>query len=129
MCSSDLEHFWATIPEEAAKPFLPPMPPVNFEAPGRFGFARPERVKRVLTQAGFQNVTLEKCDARVFVGRTPEEAASSAIDAGPLMRTLADADETTRMKVRAAVTERMAREAAPDGIYLAAAAWLVRATA
>ena len=65
-----------------------------------------------------------------FAGATPEEAAaSSAIDAGPLQRTLADADEATRAKVRAAVTERLAQEMGPGGIYLTSAAWLVRASA
>jgi hypothetical protein len=36
-------------------------------------------------------------------------------------------DEATRIKVRAAVTARLAQEMDPGGIYLTAAAWLVRA--
>lgn len=123
------DHLWSTIPENAARPFLPPAAPVNFNGPGRFGFAKPERVRSVLSEAGFRDVGIEKFDAPVFVGRTPEEAASSAIDAGPLMRTLADADEETRTKVRAAVAARLAQEAGPEGIFLNAAAWLVGARA
>jgi SAM-dependent methyltransferase len=121
------EHLWSSIPEEAAKPFLPPAPPVNFNAPGRFGFAMPERVRQVLSDAGFRDVALQAFDAPVFVGATPDEAASSAIDAGPLMRTLADADEETRERVRGAVTARLAQEMTTDGIFLNAAAWLVSA--
>jgi SAM-dependent methyltransferase len=123
------EHLWAFIPESAAKPFLPPSPPSDPNAPGRYAFHDPDRVKSVLLQAGFHAPLLEKLDVRTFAGATPEEAASSAIDAGPLQRTLADVDEATRTKVRAAVTEALAKEMGPDGIYLTSAAWLVRAAA
>jgi SAM-dependent methyltransferase len=121
------DHPWANIPESAAKPFLPPSPPSDPNAPGRYGFSNPDRVKSILLQAGFHVPEIEKLDARAFLGATPEEAAASAIDAGPLMRTLAQADAETRAKVRAAVTARLAREIGPDGIWLIAAAWLVSA--
>jgi len=38
-------------------------------------------------------------------------------------------DADTRKKIRAAVTERLAKEMGPDGIYLTSAAWLVQARA
>lgn len=120
---------WANIPEGAARPFLPPSPPSEPNAPGRYSFANPDRVKSVLLQAGFHAPEITKFDARAFLGKTPEEAASAAIDSGPLMRTLAEADEETRRKVRAAVEERLAREMGPEGIFLDQAAWLVRARA
>jgi ubiquinone/menaquinone biosynthesis C-methylase UbiE len=121
------EHPWAFVPETAAKPFLPPSPPSIPDAPGRYAFANPDRVRRILAEAGFRNLKVEKFDARVYLGATAEEAAASAIDSGPLMRTLEQADAETRRKVRAAVTERLAKEMAPDGIWLMAAAWLVSA--
>ena len=123
------EHPWAWIPESAARPFLPPAKASDPNAPGRYSFANPDRVKSVLLQAGFHAPEFEKFDASVFIGKTPEEAAASAIDSGPLMRTLAEADEETRKAVRAAVEARLAQEMAPGGIYLTQAAWLVRARA
>jgi SAM-dependent methyltransferase len=126
---SPAEHTWSSIPESAAKPFLPSAPPADPDAPGRFSLRQPDRIKQVLGGAGFYGIEIHKQDARTFAGATAEEAAASAIDSGPLQRTLADADEATRMKVRAAVTERLAREMTSDGIYLNSAAWLVRAFA
>jgi len=123
------ENPWSAVPESAARPFLPPAAPSSPDAPGRYSFANPDRVKSVLLQAGFHDVGIEKFDTRIHLGSTPEEAASSSIDAGPLLRTLADVDEATRAKVRAAVTERLAREQGPDGVFLTAGAWLVRASA
>ena len=123
------EHLWAFVPESAAKPFLPPSPPADPNAPGRYSFQNPDRIKSVLLQAGFHAPEIQKFDTQTFAGTTPEEAAASAIDAGPLQRTLADCNEETRAKVRAAVTARLAQEMRPDGIYLTSAAWLVRARA
>jgi len=123
------EHLWAFIPESAAKPFLPPSPPSDPDAPGRYSFQHPDRVKSVLLQAGFVAPELQKFDFPTFAGRTPEEATSSAIDEGPVARTLAGVDDATRAKVRAAVAERLAQEMGPDGIWLTSAAWLVQARA
>jgi SAM-dependent methyltransferase len=123
------EHLWAFIPESAVKPFLAPSPPADPDAPGRYGFQNPERVKSVLLQAGFLNPEFEKLDSRSFAGATPEEAADALIEAGPLQRTLTGIDEATRAKARAAVIARLAQEMGPGGIYLTSAAWLVRASA
>jgi SAM-dependent methyltransferase len=121
------ENPWSAVPEAAARPFLPPPAPASPDAPGRYSFANPDRVKSILLQAGFHGIAMEKFDTRMHLGNTPDEAASSSIDAGPLLRTLIDVDETTRTKIRAAVTARLAQEWGPGGIYLTAGAWLVRA--
>jgi SAM-dependent methyltransferase len=123
------EHLWAFVPESAAKPFLPQSPPADPNAPGRYAFQNPDHVKSVLLQAGFLAPEFEKLDARNFAGATPEAAAASLIEAGPLQRTLTGMDDATRARVRAAVTERLAGEMGPGGIYLTSAAWLVRARA
>jgi SAM-dependent methyltransferase len=123
------ENPWSAIPESAAKPLLPPMEPVPPDSPGRYSFANPDRVKSILLRAGFHAPQIEKFDALIHLGDTPEAAASSSIDAGPLARTLADADDDTRRRVRETVTARLAREMGADGISLAAACWLVAAKA
>ena len=123
------ENPWAFIPESAAKPLLPPMEPLPPEAPGRYAFANPDRVKSILLQAGFHAPEIEKFDTSIHLGATPEAAASSSIDAGSLARTLSEVDEDTRKRAREAVTARLVREMGPGGVYLAAACWLVSARA
>ncbi len=121
---SPAEHLWASVPELAAKPFLPPGPPADLNAPGRYALREPDRIKQVLTGAGFYAIDILKQDARTFAGATPEEAAASAM----FQTMLAGIDEVTRNKVREAITARLAQEMGPDGIYLNSAAWLVRAS-
>ena len=123
------ENPWALIPESAAKPLLPPMEPVPPDAPGRYAFANPDRVKSILLRAGFHAPEIDKFDARIHLGATPEAAASSSIDAGSLARILVEVDEDTRKRVRDAVTARLAREMGSGGVYLDAGCWLVAARA
>lgn len=123
------ENAWSAVPESAAKPLLPPMEPLAPDAPGRYAFANPDRVKSILLRAGFHAPEILKFDTSIYLGDTPEAAASSSIDAGPLARTLAEVDDETRKKVREAVTARLAREMGPGGIYLTAGCWLVAAKA
>jgi len=120
---------WSAVPEGAAKPLLPPMEPLPPDAPGRYSFANPDRVKSILLRAGFHAPDIQKFDTRIYLGDTPEAAASSSIDAGPLARTLAEVDDETRKSVREAVTARLAREMGSDGVYLTAGCWLVTARA
>ena len=105
---------------------MEPLPP---DAPGRYAFANPDRVKSILLRAGFHAPDIQKFDAKIHLGETPEAAASSSIDGGPLARTLAEVDDETRKSVREAVTARLAREMGPGGIYLTASCWLVAAKA
>jgi SAM-dependent methyltransferase len=126
---SPFEHLWAFMPESAAKPFLPLSPPADPNAPGRYSFQNEDRIRSVLLQSGFHAPVLKKFDAPIFAGATPEDAAASLIDAGPLQRSLAGLDAAVQAKVRAAVIERLAKEMGPGGIYLTSAAWLVRASA
>jgi len=123
------ENPWSAVPEGAAKPLLPPMEPLPPDAPGRYAFANPDRVRSILLRAGFHAPEIQKFDARIHLGDTPEAAASSSIDAGPLARTLAEVDDETRKTVREAVTVRLAREMGPGGISLTAGCWLVAARA
>ncbi len=52
------ENLWIRAPMEAAQPFLPPSPPMDPTAPGPFAFADPDRVRSILSEAGFSDVTL-----------------------------------------------------------------------
>jgi len=65
------ENPWSAVPEAAARPFLPPPAPVSPDAPGRYSFANPDRVKSVLLQAGFHGIAIEKFDTRIHLGNTP----------------------------------------------------------
>ena len=109
-------------------PFPAPGPP---DAPGMFALADPDRVRRILSEAGWSDVEVSGVEATIPVG-----GAGSVDDAVDFLRTgslgrtmLAGADDETAARAEASVRSALAPFAAGDGVYLGAAVWLVQARA
>ena len=118
---------WAFDAMQAALGLLPPQEPADPLAPGPFAFADEGRIRRVLDGAGFTNVVVEKFDGSVNMGATVEEAATQALNLGPLARAATGLDEVVRQKIRRTVEGAYRQYAAPSGILPPAACWFVRA--
>lgn len=113
-------------PFDAALPLIPPPPPSDPLAPGPFAFADPDRVRGILTGAGFTDVAVRPFDAMVG-GWTPDQALLIAQRLGPLGAILRE-NPDLRAKVLAAVADELARHTAPDGkVKMSAAVWIVTA--
>lgn len=123
------ENRWASEPLMAARPFLPEQPPADPLAPGPFAFADPDRVKLILTEAGFRNVRVEPLDTVMRLGNSLDGATQQMLTVGPLSRAVGEADEATRAKVAVAVREVLAKYAGAEGVTPPAACWLVGAKA
>ncbi|MGL4543820.1 MAG: class I SAM-dependent methyltransferase, partial [Polymorphobacter sp.] len=63
-----VENDWMRVPLAAALPLLPPLPPPDPLAPGPFAFADPDRVRALLTGAGWHSVNVEPWDADIGSG-------------------------------------------------------------
>lgn len=125
------ENEWASYPFAAAKPHLPEQKPGDPNTPGPFAFADPERVRRVLSQAGFRDVAIEAFDGEMDLGGDPEHAGFQLTSLmGPTSRALKNVDDATRAKVRDAVREAMTRFLKERGhLRPGIACWLVTAKA
>jgi SAM-dependent methyltransferase len=124
------ENEWTTLPMSAAKPLLPEQPAPDPFAPGPFAFSDPQRVKGILTQAGFRDVKIEKLDGVMDLGPSAEQAGFQMTNLGPVSRALRDESDETRARVLAAVTAAFAKFQKPDqNIAPAIACWLVSAKA
>ena len=102
-----------TAPMKAAESLIPPQPPSDPLAPGPFAFADPQRVRRVLGEAGFGQVAIRPFDAQVG-GWTPEEALTVAQRVGPLGTVLRE-NPDLRPKVLDAVDRALQRHTGADG--------------
>ena len=117
-----------TVAINAVADLLPPSPPSDPLAPGPFVFADPERVKRILGEAGWSEVAVRPFDAKVG-GWTPEEALAVAQRVGPLGAVLRE-NPILRPKVLDAVTRELRLHTEADGrVRMGAAVWIVTATA
>src|SRR3954454_17459677 len=76
------ESSWFRVPIEAARPHLPPQLPADPTAPGMFSFAREERVREILSEAGFREIALKATDIPVH-GKNVVQSIAFHTQAGP----------------------------------------------
>ena len=125
------ENPWLLVPLGAAAQHIQLPPPPAPGAPGPFAFADPDRVRRILDEAGFDGIHLEAVRHTLTVGGGGlEEAVHLLLEGvGPTSQAMRDADPALRPRVYAAVREALTPFVTPAGLRLPAAAWIVTARA
>lgn len=116
-----------TLPMAAAADLLPPAPPPTPGAPGPFAFADPERVRTILTEAGFQDIAITPHDEKIGSG-TLDQTLEVSLKVGPLGAMLRE-NPDKREAVVGAVRKALAEHDGPDGVKIASATWIVTARA
>lgn len=127
-----VENEWVTLPLEAARPWLPDMPPADPHAPGPFALSDPDRTRGILTEAGFGHVLVRPFDGgmRIGTGVTAlQDAAEYLFQIGPIARQLREQAGPARAEIRRAILRELASRHRPEGVVLNAAVWIVTAVA
>lgn len=123
------ENEWVRVPVGAVRPHAPPQPQLGPEDPGPFAFADLARVRRVLSNAGFDRITARPFDAEVRLGDTFEDAVAYIQDFGPISRMLTDATDAQKAQATAALREAFKPYADRKPVTMTGAVWIVTATA
>lgn len=122
------ENQWMLLPLQAAlKHVPPPAAAPDPHAPGPFAFADPERVRGILTAAGFSRIEINAHDTKIG-GNGLEETVELSLKVGPLSRLLGE-HPGARGAVTESLREALESHAGPSGVYLSAAVWIVTASA
>lgn len=115
------------VPLRAAAPFLTELPAFERNAPGRFGFADPHRVRGVLAESGWRDVAIEALDDPTPV--SADELLTMSVRVGPLNPILGALDEAAREPIRAAVARALEPYIENGVARMNSACWLVSAKA
>ena len=121
------ENEWVRVPLAAARPLLPPQPQMGPEDPGPFSFADLTRVRRILSNAGFDEITAKPVSLQIQLGDTLEGAITHLQEIGPVSRMLTDATPDQRQKVLAAIREVVTPFGKKLPLSMGAAIWIVTA--
>jgi ubiquinone/menaquinone biosynthesis C-methylase UbiE len=119
---------WFRVPIEAARPHVPPQPPVDPMAPGMFSLAREERLRGILNEAGFREMALKAIDVPIH-GKDTTQSMAFITQAGPLPALLENASDEQRTRATEAVRNALAANIGADGRGLHVGLWLVSALA
>ena len=120
---------WMFVPFMAALQYVAPPPPPAPDAPGPASFGDPERVRRILTGAGFTDLGFESVTETLTVGGGAgiDATITFLLQLGPTAAVLREVDDATRVKVRSAMRDALTPYLTADGVRMGSAAWIVTA--
>ncbi len=113
-----LEH-----PEESDEPTC---------GPGPFSMANADTVSEQLKIAGFERISLQRCDLPIKIGDDLDHAVEFAMSLGPageVLRLWGDRVDEIRPEISAKLHEALAEFAGPEGVVAPASTWIIAARA
>jgi ubiquinone/menaquinone biosynthesis C-methylase UbiE len=118
-------------PLQAVYKHVPKLPQLGPEDPGPFSFASEQRVVRILSEAGFSGIAMEKCNLALdpAIGRGLDDAVQSALEIGPAARALAEQPPDVVAAAAQSVREALAPHVKGQTVPLDASIWIVTAGA
>lgn len=123
---------WLYEAQQVVEKLVPP--PETHDAPtcgpGPFSMSGPDLVSDQLQKAGFQNVTFERFDAPMCIGRSMDEAIDFSCALGPAgetLRLVGDRANEVRPQIVAALRDAFTPLQRPGGIWASSSTWLIRA--
>jgi ubiquinone/menaquinone biosynthesis C-methylase UbiE len=122
---------WLMLPLQAVYQHVPKLPQLGPEDPGPFSFASEQRVRRILSEAGFSRVEMERCDLSLDVatGRGLDAALETALEIGPASRALEGQPPDLRAAAANSIREALTPFAKGQTVPLPASIWIVTASA
>jgi SAM-dependent methyltransferase len=100
--------------------------------PGPFSMANADTVTEQLKIAGFEQISLQRCDIPIKIGNDLDQAVELMLAIGPageVMRLWGDRVDEIRPKITREIREALVEFDGPDGVYAPASTWTIGATA
>jgi SAM-dependent methyltransferase len=122
---------WLMTPLQAVYQHVPKLPQLGPEDPGPFAFASEARVNRILSEVGFSQIAMERCDLSldVGIGRGLEAAVETALEIGPAARALDGQPPDIRAAAATSIREALVPFVNGQAVLLPASIWIVTAAA
>ena len=121
------ENPFQTTAERAAEPLIGRVGPSDPHAPGQFGFADADRVRRILAASGWGAIDIAPIDVPLALPR--DDLAVYIRRMGYVAIALPDLEEKLRAKVTDALDQAFAAFLIDDVARFNAACWMIRARA
>jgi SAM-dependent methyltransferase len=100
--------------------------------PGPFSMGDADVTSQILLGAGFEEISLRRCDTEIQIGAHLDDAVAFAMALGPageVIRLAGEEAERLRPEIAAALREGLSEFERPDGVWAPASTWIVSARA
>ena len=100
--------------------------------PGPFSMANADTTSGILLSAGFEAISLRRCDLPIRIGRDIDEAVELLMSLGPageILRLAGERAAHLHQPIAVALREGLADWSGPDGVTAPASTWIVTAVA
>jgi SAM-dependent methyltransferase len=123
---------WVHVAEKVVREMVPEQHDTDEPTcgPGPFSLASADVTSDILTSAGFRDISFERHDTPIRIGRDVDEAVEFALALGPageIVRLAGAAGERRKPEVVAALKKALASYQTRDGVVMPASVWLVTA--
>ena len=129
---SKTENEWLHRAQAITEQFL--ARPDEYDAPtcgpGPFSMADADTTTGILTNAGYEDITLRRCDMPILIGATIDEAVEFTMSLGPageILRSPASAPPTNTNGSPKRSTKASPNGSEPNGVTASASTWIVSA--
>lgn len=126
---------WLHEAELRVKEIVPVVPHEETDqvhcGPGPFSMSGPDMVSDILHSTNYQQISFERHDADICIGRNIEEAVEFAMALGPageIIRLAGAEGEALRETVHKALAETLGQYAGENGVWAPSSTWFVSAT-
>jgi SAM-dependent methyltransferase len=120
---------WVTLPMSALEGLVEAGGAKQADGPGPFAFADPDKVRAILSGAGFGQIKITPFDGHMAMGAAKgiEAAAAYLAEIGPAARAIAELPKEKRPDIMARLEDVVAKHMSGDGLVLQGAVWVVEA--
>jgi SAM-dependent methyltransferase len=123
-----VDNEWLLVPLAALAEHVPLPEPEEPGAPGMFSLSDTDRMREVLSDAGWRDISAASERTPIPIGGGTLDDAMSFLQARSVVRKmLADVDQATRDRAVASVRDALASHSEGDQVRLRASVWLVTA--
>jgi SAM-dependent methyltransferase len=126
---SPAQNQWVTLPMSALEGFVEAGGAQQTEGPGPFAFANPDKVRAILTDAGYSDIKLTPFDGEMAMGSAKgiEAAGAYIAEIGPAARAIADLPKERRPDVIARLEAIVTPLMRGESLVLQGGIWVVEA--
>jgi SAM-dependent methyltransferase len=119
---------WLEIPFKIALQHLPAPPAARPEDPGPIAFADPDRVRCILSGAGFGDIELESLETILPLGPDVPASVEKLVQLGPTGRLLGSAPDDIKARVADDLGAAISEFQTDNGVMIGSTTWIVSAT-